>query len=461
AGVTLASSNWRDQPSFVGQNYAFRQYFQHAMAHGTAEEFALGTVSGEPGMYFAHRVAGNDGVVVAKVTFEALEEEWAQGNETAVAVNETGMIQITTRPDLRFAPLQSLATGPSLPISAAGLLSPRHWARAQTPVSAGRWTLYVFAPIRPAIAPLEAAGRLVGASTSLAALAMLFLWTSREARRARAAAEKARDRVLLERSVAERTAELQASKDRLSQEFEERMRAEEKIKRMQDDLVQANKLAMLGQISAGVAHELNQPAAAILSYAKNALAFLKRSDQDKAEDNLRIIVELVERIGVITDELRTFARKRGERSLVSVRDVLDSTLLLLDTRLRGSGVHLARHEAAENLIVCVDRIRLEQVLVNLVQNALDAVKQQEAPRIVLETALDLNCVVIAVTDNGPGVPHEIERELFTPFRSTKSSGLGLGLVISRDIVAEFAGSLEYTPAPGGGARFVVRIPRLG
>jgi two-component system C4-dicarboxylate transport sensor histidine kinase DctB len=108
----------------------------------------------------------------------------------------------------------------------------------------------------------------------------------------------------------------------------------------------------------------------------------------------------------------------------------------------------------------VDRIRLEQVIVNLLQNALDAVKDHAAPRIIVETEADAAGVAIAVMDNGPGVPEDIERELFTPFRSTKTSGLGLGLVISRDIVAEFAGSLEYAPPAAGGARFVVRIPRV-
>lgn len=439
AGLTRAASNWREPVSFIGRNYAFRGYFQQAMARGAAEEFALGTVSGEPGMYFAQRAPGGAGVVVAKVKFDLLEREWAQSNEIAVAVNETGVVLFTTRPELRFAPLRPPAAGP--------------WTSAEAPIPASQWVLHVFAPIRPATAPLTAAGRLVGGVVSLAALAFLFLLGSRAAR-------KAQLQLTLERSVAERTAELQASKDRLSRAFEERLRAEEQVKRMQDDLVQANKLAMLGQISAGVAHEINQPAAAILSYVKNAQEFLARGELARVSGNLGVIVGLVERIGAITGELRTFARKRAERSETAVQDVLDSALLLMEARMRGQAVQVARRGGGEGARVCVDRIRLEQVIVNLLQNALDAVKDHAAPRIIVETEADAAGVAIAVMDNGPGVPEDIERELFTPFRSTKTSGLGLGLVISRDIVAEFAGSLEYAPPAAGGARFVVRIPRV-
>lgn len=469
-GLTRAASNWRQEVSFVGQNYAFRGYFRDAMAQGAAEEFALGTVSGQPGMYFAQRVGDGAGVVVIKTRFDELEKDWAQDNEIAVAVNEAGEVFITTRPDLRFAPLRSVANigeflGAGGGVAAAAgsaaplALSPRDWTVAQAPVRASQWSLYVFAPISPAVAPLAAAGRLVGGSIALALLVLLAFLGSREARKARSIAEAARYRIDLERSVAERTAELQASKDRLSREFEERMRAEEKLKRMQDDLVQANKLAILGQISAGVAHEINQPTAAILSYVKNASEFLARGEYARVAGNLNIIVGLVERIGAITGELRAFARKRGARTQTPVKEVLDSALMLMEARMRGLGVQVERRGACEGVIVCVDRIRLEQVVVNLLQNAIDAVKDRERPRIVVETEATDQTVAIAVVDNGPGVAPEVERELFAPFRSTKTSGLGLGLVISRDIVAEFSGSLAYARAEGGGARFEVRIPR--
>jgi two-component system C4-dicarboxylate transport sensor histidine kinase DctB len=228
---------------------------------------------------------------------------------------------------------------------------------------------------------------------------------------------------------------------------------------MQDELIQSIKLATLGLIAAGVAHEINQPVAAIRAYADNATAFLDRADQKTAKANLSLIAGLTERIGLITDELRAFARKSSAPAApVAVREAVDGALLLVGPRLRQQGVRVIRDEADEAARVMAERFRLEQVLVNLLQNAIEALEGRADPEIRVQVSVKRSQVRILVADNGPGVTADAAKTLFTPFATTKPRGLGLGLVISRDIVAEFGGELSLEHAPGG-ARFVMSLPK--
>jgi two-component system C4-dicarboxylate transport sensor histidine kinase DctB len=228
---------------------------------------------------------------------------------------------------------------------------------------------------------------------------------------------------------------------------------------MQDELIQSNKLATLGQIAAGVAHEINQPVSAIRAYADNAAVFLDRSDSRSARTNLDLIAGLTDRIGLITDELRAFARKSGgSPAPLAVREVVDGALLLVGPRLRQQGVRVVRDVADEAAQVLAERFRLEQVLVNLLQNAIEALGDRQDGEISVRVLVKRAQVQIIVADNGPGVAPEAAKTLFTPFATTKPRGLGLGLVISRDIVAEFGGELYLEPSPRG-ARFAISLPK--
>jgi two-component system C4-dicarboxylate transport sensor histidine kinase DctB len=241
--------------------------------------------------------------------------------------------------------------------------------------------------------------------------------------------------------------------------MDERRRAEAKLLAAQDGLTQSNKLATLGQIAAGVAHEINQPVAAIRAYADNAAVFLDRADDKTAKANLSLISGLTDRIGLITDELRAFARKSSAPPApVTVREAVDGALLLVGPRLRQQGVRVVRDEADEAARVMAERFRLEQVLVNLLQNALEALEDRADPEIVVQVTVRRSQVRILIADNGPGVAPEAARTLFIPFATTKPRGLGLGLVISRDIVAEFGGELSLEPGAGG-ARFVMSLSK--
>ncbi|MCD0506050.1 sensor histidine kinase, partial [Bordetella petrii] len=287
----------------------------------------------------------------------------------------------------------------------------------------------------------------------------------RRRRRAhRQASEQARRNQELEAQVRQRTQQLDQSNRELLAQMDERQRTEARLHQMQDELVQANKLTLLGQVTAGVAHEINQPLAAIRNYADNSVAFLQRADTDTVHSNLHNIARLTDRIGGITSELRAFSRKQGSGvAAIALADALDGALMLASPRIKRENVDLRFAAPPPTLRVWADRMRLEQVFANLLQNALDAMAacpgQPARLGIVMETHADT--VAVSIQDNGPGLPDEVRARLFTPFHTTKPEGLGLGLVISRDLLAEFGGTLHAAtpPSPATGACFVVTLRR--
>ncbi|MDP1963211.1 MAG: histidine kinase dimerization/phospho-acceptor domain-containing protein, partial [Reyranella sp.] len=291
---------------------------------------------------------------------------------------------------------------------------------ASVPASSPGWTLHVLAVSDRALnASITAARAVTLFLTSLAvALAAILLY--RRQRAARQAATQAAAHAELEARVVDRTRELSAANQQLVLEMDERRRAEVNLHRLQDELIQANKLATLGQIAAGVAHEINQPVAAIRAYADNAQVFLDRDQTDAARENLGVIGSLTARIGLITDELRAFARKTtGLARPVKVEEAVAGALLLVGARLRQQGVQLKRTDSPDALEVLADRMRLEQVLVNLLQNAAEALTDTADPMIRVDVRRSGGKVQIIVADNGPGLAPEALQGLFTPFVTTK------------------------------------------
>jgi two-component system C4-dicarboxylate transport sensor histidine kinase DctB len=263
-------------------------------------------------------------------------------------------------------------------------------------------------------------------------------------------------RAALEEEVKRRTAELSDANARLVVESEERIEADRRYRESREELAQANRLASLGQITAGVAHEINQPVAAIRTFAENGTTLIDRDAPDKARENLVRIVDLTARIGSITGELRAFARCRvGPGGTAVLGSVLDGVLLLLGERARG----VVRVEIEDLLLATPligDRTRLEQVVINLVQNAIEAVAERPDRRVTMTAASVDGAVELTVADNGAGLDPAIAASLFTPFASAKPEGLGLGLAIARDIAREFGGDIMHRPGTAG-ATFVARL----
>ncbi|WP_084140376.1 sensor histidine kinase [Brevundimonas nasdae] len=479
-GKAIAANNYRTPVSFVGADYAYRPYLRAAMRKGSDEYFAFGSRSGRPGLYLSRLVGDAAGVIVVKVEFDKVEAAWRRQAEQALVTNRDGVVVLSSDPVRRFRTLEPLDAA-----KAKALRDSRQFGDAPltpltpaiTPVDDGRvqlggeifvplrralpvedWTLLLLVPVADAdraAGPVRWAAGLAGA---LLMVVLAWIWRA-HLRRLDGRRQEAEVRRELELRVDERTTALTAANAKLRNQIEDRKRTEARLRTLQADLVQANRLAHLGQIVAGVAHEINQPVAAIRANADNALTLLSREQPDEAQAKLTRIQGLTERIGAIVEDLRGFARKTPPRTTtVVVDEAVEGALLLVSSRMREDGVAVERTGEAR-VFAQADRVRLEQVLVNLLQNAFEALGDQADARIGLDVSTTDDLVVIAVTDNGPGLSKATLRTLFTPFSTTKPNGLGLGLVISRDIVEAFGGSLVVASNGRRGARFEVRLRR--
>jgi len=231
---------------------------------------------------------------------------------------------------------------------------------------------------------------------------------------------------------------------------------------VQAELVQAGKLAALGQLSAGISHELNQPLAALTSYAHNTLVLLDRGRIEEAEENLGKITGLTERMAKITNHLKTFARRSPEKiEKADLDTVITNALSFFDNRILTDDVSVNRTQPNGKIVVRGDEIRLEQVLINLFSNALDAMQETEPRRLDVEVSDNGAAVDLIIRDTGKGLDEDDLKQIFDPFFTTKDvgEGLGLGLSISYNIIKDFNGTLRATSQPGAGTAFSISLPR--
>lgn len=442
-GIAIAASNWRRPDSFVGGDYRFRNYFQAARRDGSAMQFARGTRSGRPGLFLSRRAPGG-GVIVVKLEFDAIEAAWRAAGGVTYVRDPIGVVLVTSRADWRFTTTRALSPTQmtalkaerSLPDDALAALPPppRDDVQETVPTARSGWTLTLR---RSAAPPVHAARRaaMIGAVLTVVALTALAwaLWQRIRYTRRRTAE--------LEAAVTARTAAL-------TREMEERAASEASAAELREGLRQANRLATLGQVTASVAHETAQPVTAIRTYADTSTRLLDRGDTDAVRENLSAIARLSDRIGAITAELRGFSRRRtGEVRPLPLAELIDGALLILKEQLRA--VSLERPWIGPEVVVMGGRVRLEQVLVNILQNAIEALAGRPDARIALSIATTADRVVLTISDNGPGIAADVSPRLFTPFVTSRPSGLGLGLVIAHDIMVEFGGSLRLCPSDSG------------
>ncbi|QQP89752.1 sensor histidine kinase [Skermanella sp. TT6] len=480
-GTTLASSNWTEETSFIGRNFAFRPYFREALAGRVGRYFAMGTTSQKPGYYIAYPVWApvwaehhTVGVVVAKVAMEPLEATWHDmAGERVFVTDRRGVVFITNVPDWRFRTLAPLPPEVRREFEASqqyegtGLepLPPLDSALVHRgPVPDTDWKVHVALDSRPADARARSAGLVAGIATLLLLAAGLVVLQRRLALAERLEYQR-RAQLMLEHRVTERTAELSSANLRLTDEIAERGRAEQAARRAQEDLIQAAKLAALGQMAAGIVHEVNQPISAIRSYAENAALLLDRGRLDLVRGNLLEITGLTERVATITRQLKTFARKSsGMLGPVSPRLAVDRSMALLGAQAAALGADMVLEmpdEATQGPLpmVLADEARLEQVIVNLLRNALDAVSARNRRLVAVSLEQEDGHVLLKVRDTGPGIPEDDLPRLFDPFFTTKEVGvgLGLGLSISYGIVQDFGGRIAAANHEQGGAVFTVAL----
>ncbi|KQZ99752.1 histidine kinase [Mesorhizobium sp. Root157] len=489
-GFTIAASNYDAPLSFVGENFNYRPYYQDAIKGKQGRFFALGTTSLKRGYYFSSpvRIDGKiRGVVVFKVDIEPIEASWKSDEYEIVVTDPEGIIFMSGRPEWLYSGLLPLtpdrlartaisrryADAPlrELPVVRASFQnarqlmnieaekSAREYLVVEEPMTEAGWTVSVLLDTNSAraqaITSVLAALLLLGLAALLGAVVF-----QRRARLAERMELQRTAREQLEQRVEERTADLASVNSQLELEVTERRATELQLRKTQDDLIQAGKLAALGQMSAALSHEFNQPLAAVKTYADNAAILIDRKRIAEARDNVARILALTDRMASISRHLRNFARKPNERlGLVHLDEVVHDTLEIVGWRLTAADAEVILDLGVEPLTVRAGSVRLQQVLVNIISNAADAVEGLTDRTIELTARHNADTVEITVRDHGPGVPEAISGRIFDPFFSTKGvgKGLGLGLSISYNIIKDFGGSLTVENHSDGGAVFRIEL----
>ena len=492
-GLTRAASNFDLPRSFVGGNFAFRPYFSDAVALGAGSFYALGTTSLKRGYYFGAPVRDGDhilGVVTLKVDVDAVEAAWAGADYDIIVTDPKGVVFLSSNPAWRFGLTQPLtregqatltatqryadanlfniplvktqtSEGHILwaakPLAGQGEAPAREYLLASASMPDADWTLSVMQ--HTATARAQALTITAGTALGLALLGMMVaVVMQRRARLRDLLVMRAVAQTQLEARVVERTRELAKVNEALGAEVAERRHAEANLRRVQDDLVQAAKLAALGQMSAALGHEVNQPLGALRNYAENAITLLSLNRQKEAETAMGRILAMADRINAIARRLHTFGRRPGQQlGAVDVVEAIEAAQEIAGPHLRRIGVDLQVHIAPDLVLVRAGPVRLQQVLVNLLANAADAVAVQSDRRIVLSARVGAGGVFLRVEDSGTGVPPDIAQRIFDPFFSTKGvgNGLGLGLSITYNIIKDFDGSITLGASDLGGAAFEV------
>jgi len=492
-GETVAHSGYLGPASFVGQNFSYRPYFIDAMAGGQGRFYGIGTTSGVRGYFFSAPVRDDAGrisaVVAVKIGVDRIEASWRGDQYRVLVTDPEGTAFLSSEPSWLYHSIRSLtperlartqssrryAGTPlsELPIDRVDLhgvsvfrLPPslggetRHdYIAASEDMPGAGWTVHVLLDS----AELRAEARLAVLSLALLLSAAGFGLTMWRQRRAQAAERLAMQQFAtaeLERRVVERTAALARVNTQLEQEIAERRATEAELRAAQASLVQVGKLAALGQMSASLSHEINQPLAAARNYADSAAILIERGELDRARENIAQILALVDRMAAIGKHLRHAARKPDDRlGAVALAALLDETRTIAAARLASSGAVLDLDLPADLPPLRAGPTRLQQVLVNLIANAADAAEGAADRRITLAARAEGGRVAIRVRDRGPGVPPAIAARIFDPFFTTKGmgAGLGLGLSITANIVRDFGGEIACRNMDPG-AEFCVTLP---
>ena len=461
AGGRAVAASDRNQ---IGTTHRTSPYFIEALRSNdtvfTATKNEVGTFE----FNYSRRVVHNRetiGIIVVELDLRQFESNWAGISDAVIVTNSEGQIILATESRWRGLTEDEALRAQSVPsaidrairatadwsaLPADAYLSGEAVMRTEARVPFQGWRITSFTAytsIRErvnGVLALEIMGFAI-------LMALIFYASSR----------KATSRLLF---FQRESAELRQLNDRLQREIAEREKVQKDLASAEQTLAQSSKLAALGEMSAAVSHELNQPLAAMKTYLAGAKLLLQRKRPDEALSSFQRIDDLIERMGAITRQLKSYARK-GEEAFepVDVREAVSAALAMMEPQLKRRQVKITRNTPRQPVRVLADRLRLEQVIINLFRNALDATKSSTDPQVdVLLSAGET--ATLTIRDNGPGVD-DLDA-LFEPFYTTKApgDGVGLGLAISSGIVNDLGGRLTARNGGSGGAVFEVQLPIL-
>jgi two-component system C4-dicarboxylate transport sensor histidine kinase DctB len=478
-GLTLASSNWDQQDSYVGDNYSFRPYFTGAMQSGIGKFYGIGVASGKPGYYIACPVAVDGrvlGVITIKIRLSEIQSAIGEFNDYLVVTNEDGIVILSSESSQLYKATRLLSveareringsrqfSGQSLaPFQFHGaaitidddnerkLLNGESYLVQSVPLGERGWDIVQISGTRETRTIALASSVAIGFAVGFLMISLLNWYYRRTAHR-----EKLEIFANIESQIQERTLEL-------TEKVRDLEKAEAILKKTRDDAVQAGKLAVLGQMAAGVTHELSQPLSAIQLYAGNTKRLLESGNLPMAFENIENINALVTRAGAILSELKTLYRNDETRvEPIGLNTIIQNAVLVMNPFLRKANVRL-------NVLGLDDKVmsstgKLEQVFINLISNSIDALADSPEGVIDIQCARVGEQVVVRYIDNGPGLGDAVAGKVFEPFFTTKPSGkgLGLGLAISKFIVDAIGGKIDCRNLSAGGLEFTLVLRLAG
>ncbi|WP_300550837.1 ATP-binding protein [Roseovarius sp.] len=468
ASLTLLDKDGRTvaatERSSLGKSLKQEPYFVDALRSRDTVFKVLRQESGQYNFYYSRRIDTQNevlGVILVEVDLRKYERAWAGISDAVMVTDSEGQIILATEPRWRgVTEADALRREPANSAIQRAIQATADWTalppdayvrgeavmRVEGRVAFRGWRIASFttyAAVRDKVngyLALEIMGFAI-----LLALAFYFL----------------NRRTVLRMTLFQReSAELRALNARLQREIAERQRVQENLAVAEQTLQQSSKLAVLGEMSAAVSHELNQPLAAMKTYLAGARLLLTRNRPDEALSSFQRIDDLIERMGVITKQLKSYARQSGDTfEPVNMGDALASALAMMEPQLRLRKVRIDRTLPSEPVMIMGDRVRVEQVMINLLRNAMDATENVEDATIDILLAAG-ETAILTVRDNGTGIVNF--ENLFEPFYTTKlpGDGVGLGLAISSGIVNDLGGRLTARNATGGGAVFEMQLPIL-
>lgn len=494
AGLVIASSNYQQTDSFVGSNFSFRPYFQDARRGQAAQYVGLGVRSHKRGYFFSSPLWAEDdkviGVITVKVNLEQLEKRLAQDGTDVLIADKHNVVFMSNLPDWRYKALFPLSAttrnellltrqyGDTLPefngeitgqsnnsgFSDNQLLLSQNYVAYPTQLLDKGFRVIALVrqhTVLTAVVQADIVFMILYALVALIALA----WFQTLVNKARLADLN----VSLEEKVMQRTKILRESNHKLQQTIRQYDHSQQQLKQTQQELTQAAKLALLGELSASINHEINQPLAALRTYTENSQRLMSMERYPMVTDNLDKMLTLNDTIAEVIARLKVFTRKTDHsiHNEVSIlHDAVHNATSILSSKLIKQGVTLKVSDIDRDLRLTIHSVELEQVLINIMHNAAQAMDGYGVnPQISIAVKESDSSCDILISDNGPGMSDEALAKVFDPFFTTKPEGLGLGLTISKRILESYQGSIRafnsYRTEPEqqtGGMTFIVTIP---
>ena len=492
-GQIVASSNSDKKDSFVGRNISYRPYFNQARPNKITTYYAIGTTGNTSGYFLATEVSEQQrrlGVVAVKIGLEQLEHLWRNAEEPLLLLDENQVIVLSSLPEWKYHTVGRLDKTIQTTLDHSQKYNhreikplawriidtidqhtrlidipkshrPHEYLAVSQPLPGSSMNLIMLNDTQDiyglAWARAIAMALIIGFASLLLHTFRLWKQYINAKLAARKALQHAHDR--LEIKVEQRSSQLKAANEELRREIEEKIQAARQLQNFQQELIRTENLAVIGQLSAGIAHEINQPLAALSALSANAVRFLDINDLATVRFNLERITILVNKMGTLTNQLKSFARRSSsELEKVDISHCVENALFLLNHQLKNAKVKVNILARDKNIEAYCEPIRLEQVLVNLIGNAIDATNQHSQPEIAINWFCDQQQAIIQVLDNGIGLTDEVMSHIFEPFFTTKKvSGLGLGLALSSDIIKSFGGSIRAENNSTQGAVFTITL----